>query len=84
MIVITVSRSGGFAGITRRWTVTLADDEWNEVCARGSSGEDPTSRDRFVYRLGDGSHTVVIAESRLDDRLRRLLARVDGADDDPC
>jgi hypothetical protein len=80
MIVVTVSRSGGVAGMTRRWRVTLADEEWEELCTRERSlAEDPGSRDRFVYRVGDGSRSVVIAESQLDDRLRALLIRT-GAD----
>jgi|tagenome__1003787_1003787.scaffolds.fasta_scaffold11638909_1 hypothetical protein len=78
MIEVTVTRSGGFAGITRRWTVTLAEGEWDELTTRGTeSREDSVSRDRFVYALADGSRTVRIPESRLDGRLRGLLRRPD-------
>ncbi|BDZ47391.1 protealysin inhibitor emfourin [Naasia aerilata] len=74
MIVVTVSRSGGIAGITRRWTVSLPEDDWEELWERRQQlGTDPTSRDRFVYRVADGRRSVVIAESLLDDHLRAMI-----------
>jgi hypothetical protein len=73
VIVVTVSRSGGIAGITRRWTVTIAEEDWEQLCSR--AGDDPAARDRFVYRVAvEGRPTVEIAESRLDEHLRRLLS----------
>jgi hypothetical protein len=73
MIVITVTRSGGVAGIARSWSVDVDESDWEDLCSR--AGRDPSARDRFVYRVGDGRQTVEIAESRLDERLRRLLSR---------
>ncbi len=72
MRVVTVTRSGGIAGLTRRWTVLIQEEDWDELCTR--AGTDPAGRDRFVYRIGDGRRTVEIPESRLDERLRRLLS----------
>ena len=72
-IVVTVSRSGWRAGSTRRWTVSIEEADWEQLSAR--AGEDPASRDRFVYRVAaEGHRTVVIPESRLDEHLRRLLS----------
>lgn len=79
MIAVTVSRSGGVAGMTRRWRVTLSDEEWEDLCTLGRTlADDLGSRDRFVYRVEGGRRSVVIAESLLDDRLRTLLVRTDG------
>jgi hypothetical protein len=76
MIIVTVSRTGGIAGITRRWTVQLPEDDWEALWERRQElGTDPAARDRFVYRVADGSRSVVIAESLLDDHLRRLILR---------
>jgi hypothetical protein len=75
VIVVTVTRSGGVAGISRQWTVTLEDEEWTELRESGSGRLDPAARDRFEYRVADGSRTVVIAESQLEDRLRSRLVR---------
>ena len=78
MIVVTVTRSGGIAGITRTWSIDVQESDWEELCSR--AGRDAAARDRFVYRVGDGRNEVEIAESRLDERLRRLL-RGRGGDD---
>ena len=71
MIVVTVTRSGGIAGVVRSWSVDVEESDWEELCSR--AGRDPAARDRFVYRVGDGRNEVEIAESRLDERLRRVL-----------
>jgi hypothetical protein len=72
VIEVTVSRSGGVAGITRRWTVTIGEEDWEQLRAR--AGTDAVSRDRFVYRIAAGRRTVEVPDSRLDERLRRLLS----------
>ncbi|WP_210481692.1 protealysin inhibitor emfourin [Naasia sp. SYSU D00948] len=80
MIVVTVSRSGGIAGITRRWTVSLGEADWEDLLSR--AGTDPAGRDRFVYRVTDGRRSAVIPDSRLDARLRRLLSGLGEAGDE--
>ncbi len=72
MIVVTVTRSGGVAGITRRWTVSIGEEDWEQL--RSRAGTDPAARDRFVYRIANGPSTVEVPDSRLDERLRRLLS----------
>ena len=76
MIALTVTRSGGIAGITRSWSIDVEDSDWEELCSR--AGRDPAARDRVVYRVGDGRQTVEIADSRLDGRLRRLISGTAG------
>jgi hypothetical protein len=76
MITVTVTRSGGIAGHTRTWSVEVEESDWEELASR--AGRDPAARDRFIYRVGDGRQTVEIAESRLDERLRRLLSGISG------
>lgn len=80
MILVSVSRSGGVAGISRRWTVVIREEDWEQL--RSRAGVDPSSRDRFVYRVADGRSSVEIPDSRLDERLRRLLSgRGEGRED---
>jgi hypothetical protein len=55
-IRIVVVRSGGVAGIRQRWQVESQDDaeEWFALvraCPWGAVGNDPSSRDRFVWRI---------------------------------
>ncbi|WP_026549646.1 protealysin inhibitor emfourin [Arthrobacter sp. Br18] len=88
---IEISRSGGFAGLTRTWSVevssTEAEERWvplvEEAAHRGEgSGNQPanagtpdTQRDRFVYRIVIGYHEAVLPESRLGEPWRELLDR---------
>jgi hypothetical protein len=57
-LVITVARSGGFAGLTRRWRVEARDEtdaaSWRplvDACPWDDSASDASARDRFVYRI---------------------------------
>jgi hypothetical protein len=55
-LVITVVRTGGFAGLERRWSITADTDadEWIplvDACPWASVYTDALSRDRFVYRI---------------------------------
>jgi hypothetical protein len=78
MITVTITRTGGFAGISRQWTVQLDAEEWRSLLASGapsaSSGPDH-SADRFVYRIRGGRRSLVIPDSRLDGRWRALVER---------
>lgn len=79
---IEVTRSGGFAGISR--TATTAEDELPaELRTRlhtlldappAASG----SPDRFVYQLRCGDREVTVGEKALDDEGRRLMSWVLG------
>lgn len=53
---VVVVRSGGLAGISRRWTVLEQNpgDDWIalvDACPWDAVGTDSTSRDRFVWRI---------------------------------
>ena len=53
---IVVVRSGGFAGISRRWSIEEPepDDDWLalvEACPWGRVGVDREGRDRFTWRI---------------------------------
>lgn len=69
-VQIEVSRTGGFAGLTRRWTVQPADDEaprwlalidrcpWDEISVDGKGVGAKPVPDGFVWRIrarGEGA-----------------------------
>ena len=57
-LVVAVTRTGGFAGLTRRWTAEPREDEapvWIDLIARCPWDEradvEPGGADRFVWRI---------------------------------
>lgn len=74
MITVTVVRSGGFAGLTRTWTLHLDRAEWQQLLAE-QPDDSPDGADRFVYRIRALRREVVIPESRLDGAWRELIER---------
>lgn len=80
---VIVSRSGGFAGMRRTWTVAL-DDQPDESAWERLIDELPWSSvqqlapkpDRFVYEIRVSSHRVRLAEDQLDGPWRELVDRV--------
>jgi hypothetical protein len=84
---IEITRSGGFAGLTRTWTLevsrTEAEQRWlplAEAEAGGSGAESGSHRDRFTYRITIGYAEVHLSENRLDDPWRELIERARAAD----
>ena len=87
---ILVVRSGGVAGITRRWQVEPGDDaeEWRELvlaCPWGAEGTDTESRDRFVWRIevsrsggqpADPARSASVPDAQLLGPWRTLVDRV--------
>jgi hypothetical protein len=87
---ILVVRSGGVAGITRRWQVQPGDDaeEWRELvraCPWGAEGSDTESRDRFVWRievsscggqLAEPPRSASVPDAQLRGPWRALVDRV--------
>ena len=80
---ISVTRSGGFAGITRRAEVdTSARDDaadWHDLVRRAdlSGRGEPTGRpDRFTYRIDVDGTTAHVGEADLDEPTRELVDRV--------
>jgi hypothetical protein len=85
-LTITVARSGGFAGLTRTWSLSAALDESEELldlvkaCPWRSVRPDTVSRDRFVYlitvRVPRTRRTATVPESSLTGPWKSLVERV--------
>lgn len=88
---ILVVRSGGIAGISRRWQVEPGDDapEWVELveaCPWGTVGRDALSRDRFVWtieaRMPRPVRTASVPDALLEGPWRALVERVQSSSPD--
>ncbi|MCU1569309.1 MAG: hypothetical protein JWR33_50 [Naasia sp.] len=76
MISVTITRSGGVAGLSRSWHLLLEHEEWRRLCSRTPMDEEPPrDRDRYTYRIRARDEVLVIPESRWDDGWRGLLER---------
>lgn len=79
---ISVTRSGGFAGITRRAEVDTDGrpdaDHWHRMVARADlSDRGPGGGpDRFVYRIEVDGRTAQVGEADLDEPTRALVDSV--------
>ena len=86
ILVITVVRSGGFAGLRQQWQAAVgADqrDEWMpliQACPWGTTGSDPTSADRYVWRIEARGprlrRSATVPDAHLDGAWRALVDRV--------
>ena len=82
--VITVVRSGGFAGLRREWTIEVSApqeaEHWRplvEACPwDDSAAADPVVADGFVYGVRVAEHEAVVAERELDGPWRTLVDEV--------
>ena len=87
---IEITRSGGFGGLTRTWSVEVSRSEveqrWlplAEAQAVSAEGGAPVAvsdtssqlRDRFTYRIAIGYTEVYVSEEHLDDPWRELIER---------
>ena len=91
ILLITVVRSGGFAGLRQQWQAEIADDERDEwmplikACPWGSTPTDPTSRDRYVWRIEARGPRLrrgaTVPEAHLEGPWSELVARVRAAAD---
>ncbi|GAA4489182.1 protealysin inhibitor emfourin [Microbacterium panaciterrae] len=91
-VLILVARSGGIAGMTRRWSVEPADGEaqhWMALVDRCPWDDEPaagTGADRFVWRIEAHvrrvRHEQIIPEEHLQGPWRDLVdaVRAAGAD----
>ena len=83
---IEISRSGGFAGMTRTWSLEVspaeAEERWLPLADRAAeapqeeeSRRDRDQRDRYVYHIVIGYQEVTLPESRLDEPWKELIER---------
>ncbi len=83
---IEISRSGGFAGMTRTWSLEVspaeAEERWLPLADRAAeapggeeSRPDRDQRDRYVYHIVIGYQEVTLPESRLDEPWKELIER---------
>lgn len=87
MIRIVVSRSGGFAGLTRTWTVEVSEAEaeqrWLPLLDELESGSIPDDgRDRYVYHVTVGYREVDVGESAVQGPWKELVERAKQASPD--
>jgi hypothetical protein len=80
--VISVVRTGGFAGLRHEWTIEVsAPDEaehWRpiiEACPWDDPGDD-TRADGYVYAVRAERHEAVVPEQRLAGPWRQLVDEV--------
>lgn len=79
MTRIEVSRSGGFAGMTRTWSVevspTEAEEHWLPLLEQADpGGPEDVQRDRFVYHIVVvGYREVTVAESAVQGPWKELV-----------
>lgn len=79
---IVVSRSGGFAGMTRTWTVEVspaeAEERWLPLIEGAGSSDSPgPQRDRYVYRIRVGYREVTFPESAVTGPWKELIERAE-------
>lgn len=79
---ISVTRSGGFAGITRRAEVDTEGrpdaDDWHRMVDQADlTDRGPGGRpDRYVYRIEVDGRTAQVGEADLDEPTRALVDSV--------
>jgi hypothetical protein len=74
-VKVRVSRSGGFAGVTREWEADVDDGlvqdlPWND---RPATSDAP---DRFVWVIRVSERSITLAEKQLTGPWRELVDRV--------
>lgn len=78
MTRIVVSRSGGFAGLTRTWSVEVspseAEERWLPLLEQAEPpAVEDVERDRYVYHIAVGYREVTVAESAVQGPWKDLL-----------
>ena len=91
ILVITVVRSGGFAGLRQEWQAEVEEqdrDDWMpliQACPWGRTLSDPTSRDRYLWRIEARGprlrRSATVPDAHLDGPWRDLVDRVREARD---
>lgn len=84
---IIVVRSGGFAGLTRRWTAEPDRDEqplWQELidtCPWDEAESAPPQPDRYVYTIDAAAHRATLPEASVTGPWRQLVQKTKEADE---
>ncbi|WP_213814086.1 protealysin inhibitor emfourin [Glaciihabitans sp. dw_435] len=80
---ITVTRTGGIAGLSRTWVVTVDDgsdrDSWDELYRSVPWDERPRTPpqpDRYVYRIQWSHRRAVVPEQSLTGAWLEIVNRV--------
>jgi hypothetical protein len=80
--VITVARTGGFAGLRREWSIEVTApqdaERWRpivEACPWDDVSSGATA-DGFVYDVRVADHEAVVAERELEGPWRQLVDEV--------
>ncbi|MEO7124489.1 MAG: protealysin inhibitor emfourin [Lacisediminihabitans sp.] len=83
---VSVVRSGGFAGTTKSWEVSIDDlgdrESWLALIDRLPWDDTPVERqkpDAFSYRIQCSTHRIVLPEHQLVGHWRELVERVQKA-----
>lgn len=83
---VVVSRTGGIAGVTRRWAVEVFDDpdrsEWLlliDACPWDDPRDDHPEPDRFLYLIRADHREATLPEQRVQGPWRDLVDRVRAA-----
>ena len=87
ILLITVVRSGGFAGLRQEWQAEVGDpgerDDWMlliQACPWGRTPTDPTSHDRYLWRIEARGprlrRSATVPDAFLDGPWRALVERV--------
>jgi hypothetical protein len=72
-MLVIVTRTGGFAGMSRRWAAQ-APDELVLACSWEEEASPPAGEpDRFVYRIEADDRSRAVPESRLAGPWRELV-----------
>lgn len=81
--VITVVRTGGFAGLRAEWTVEVSvpreAEQWRpiiEACPWDASDHASARRDGYVYDVRVADHEAVVPEQDLEGPWRELVDEV--------
>ncbi|MBD8605716.1 hypothetical protein IFT73_02510 [Aeromicrobium sp. CFBP 8757] len=81
--VITVARTGGFAGLRREWSIEVSApheaEHWRpivEACPWDTTTASGAAPDGFVYDLRVAGHEAVVAERELEGPWRQLVDEV--------
>ena len=80
-LVVTVVRTGGFAGVRREWAASGPREEWLplvEACPWRAVAGDGQSRDRFVYSItvSRPRRRATVPEAALTGPWKALVDRV--------